>query len=145
MSSYRQQALIEAPIERVWELVGNPARHPEWFPRVVEVRGDSFDSGDVFVQVTRQPTGLATTSLEIDRVEDLHELSFHCRDTGMHVRWYLTSARDDTFVEAEFGMDPIGVRYRAFDATLGRIYFRRWLDQSLEALAKATAPAPRPG
>ena len=140
MSAYRQQALIQAPIERVWELVGNPARHPEWFPRVVEVRGDSFDAGDVFVQVTQQPIGTATTSLEIDRVEDMRELSFHCRDAGTKVSWYLTPAREDTFVEAEFGMDPAGLRYRAFDATVGRVYFRRWLEESLKALADATGP-----
>jgi uncharacterized protein YndB with AHSA1/START domain len=141
VSAYRQQALIQAPIERVWELVGNPARHPEWFPRVVEVRGDSFDAGDVFVQVTRQAVGTGTTSLEIDRVEDMRELSFHCRDTGTTVRWLLTPARDDTFVEAEFGMEPTRLTYRLFDATAGRIYFRRWLDESLEALAKATEPS----
>jgi uncharacterized protein YndB with AHSA1/START domain len=141
MSAYRQQALIQAPIDRVWELVGDPRRHPEWFPRVVEVRGDSFDAGDVFIQVTRQPTGNLTTSLEIDRLEDMRELSFHCRDTGMRVHWFLTAARDDTFVEAEFGMEPTNMRYRAFDATMGRIYFRRWLEQSLDALGrKVTGP-----
>lgn len=141
VSAYRQQALIQAPIDRVWQLVGDPRRHPEWFPRVVEVRGDSFDAGDVFVQVTQQPMGKAATSLEIDRLEDLRELSFHCRDTGMHVHWFLTPARDDTFVEAEFGMDPTNLRYRMFDATAGRIYFRRWLEQSLDALGrKVTDP-----
>jgi uncharacterized protein YndB with AHSA1/START domain len=50
VSECRHHALIEAPIERVWELVGNPARHPEWWPRVVEVRGDRFQAGDVYVQ-----------------------------------------------------------------------------------------------
>lgn len=144
VSEYRHQALIAAPIERVWELVGNPARHPEWFPRVVEVRGDSFMPGDVFVQVTRQPSGAkAATTLEIDRLEDMRELSFHCRNTGTYTHWLLTAARDDTFVEAEFGMEPMSIKYRMFDATLGRMYFRRWLDQSLDALAKATTPTPR--
>ena len=144
MSSYRQQALIQAPIESVWEVLGDPRRHPEWFPRVVEVRGDSFDTGDVFVQVTKRPVGAATTSLEIDRLEDMRELSFHCRDTGMRAHWYLTPARDDTFVEAEFGMDASGLVSRAFDATVGRVYFRRWLEQSLQALAEASASAPGP-
>ncbi|HEY7633210.1 MAG TPA: SRPBCC family protein [Thermoleophilaceae bacterium] len=141
VSEYRHQALIQAPIERVWELVGNPARHPEWFPRVVEVRGDSFNPGDVFVQVTRQPSGMnGTTTLEIDHLEDMRELRFHCRDTGTYTRWVLTPARDDTFVEAQFGMEPTGLMYRTFDATVGRMYFRRWLDQTLDALAKATEP-----
>jgi uncharacterized protein YndB with AHSA1/START domain len=143
VSEYRHQALITAPIERVWELVGNPARHPEWFPRVVEVRGDSFRPGDAFVQLTRTPAGIAqTTTLEIDKLEDMRELSFHCRDTGTFTRWRLTPARDDTFVEAEFGMDPTGLVYRVFDATAGRMYFRRWVEQSLEALSRQVGQPP---
>jgi uncharacterized protein YndB with AHSA1/START domain len=35
MSGWRRQAVIDAPIEVVWELVGDPNRHPEWFPRVI--------------------------------------------------------------------------------------------------------------
>lgn len=143
MSEYRRQTLISAPIERVWELVGNPARHPEWFPRVVEVRGDSFQLGDIYVQVSKQPVGIATTTLEIDQVEEMRELSFHCRDTGMFSHWLLTPAREDTFVEAEFGMEPTSVVYRMFDATAGRMYFRRWLMQTMDALARQVSePGP---
>jgi uncharacterized protein YndB with AHSA1/START domain len=142
MSEYRHQALIPAPVERVWDLVGNPARHPEWFPRVVDVRGDSFEPGDTYVQVTQQPLRAITTSLEIDRLDDMHELSVHCRDTGTYTHWLLTPAREDTFVEAEFGMDPAGIAYKVFDATAGRVYFRRWIEESLEALKrKASEPA----
>ena len=143
MSECKQQILIAAPIERVWDLVGNPARHPEWWPRVVEVRGESFTPGDVYVQVTRHAFGAQATSLEIDRLEDLRELSFHCRDTGMYTRWVLTSARDDTFVEAEFGMEPASLPYRLFDAATGRRYFRRWLEESLDALARRVSEAPQ--
>lgn len=134
MSECRQHALIAAPIEKVWELVGNPARHPEWFPRVVEVRGDRFETGDAYVQVTHTPFGRNGTTLEIDRIEDMRELSVHCRDTGTYTHWRLTPARDDTFVEAEFGMEPTTLGNRMFDAAAGRIYFRRWLDASLRAL-----------
>jgi hypothetical protein len=144
MSECRHHVLVRAPIERVWELVGNPARHPEWFPRVMEVRGDRYEVGDVYVQVTRNPLGAQTTTLKIDRLEEMRELHFHCRDTGMYVHWLLTPARDDTFVEAEFGMEPLALTYRAFDATVGRMYFRRWLNASLEALereARAMSPA----
>jgi uncharacterized protein YndB with AHSA1/START domain len=143
VSEYRRQALIEAPLERVWELVGNPARHPEWFPRVVEVRGDSFRPGDVYTQVSRQPFGIGATSLEIDRLEDMRELSFHCQDTGTYTHWLLTPARENTFVEAEFGMEPAGLLYRMFDATAGRMYFRRWLEQSVDALAHSVTEPPR--
>ena len=39
MSAYRTQAHIDAPLEDVWALVGNPATYPEWWPVAVEIRG----------------------------------------------------------------------------------------------------------
>ena len=36
-------------------------------------------------------------------------------------------------------MDPASVGYWIFDATLGRLYFRRWPDQSLAALEEVAA------
>jgi uncharacterized protein YndB with AHSA1/START domain len=139
MSECRHHAVIEAPIERVWELVGNPARHPDWWPRVVEVRGERFEMGDVYVQVTRNPLGTQTTSLQIDRIEDMRELTVHCMDTGTYTRWLLTPAQSETFVEAEFGMEPATLKHRVFDAAAGRAYFRRWLDESLQALSREAA------
>ena len=32
MTSYRAQAYVDAPLEEVWALVGNPAAYPEWWP-----------------------------------------------------------------------------------------------------------------
>jgi uncharacterized protein YndB with AHSA1/START domain len=141
VSQCRRHALIQAPIEQIWELVGNPARHPDWFPRVVEVRGDRFETGDVFVQVTRGPLGSQTTSLQIDALEELRALQFHCTDTGMYSNWALTAAQEDTFVEAEFGMHPASLRYRLMDSTIGRVYFQRWLEESFRALAEAVGAA----
>jgi uncharacterized protein YndB with AHSA1/START domain len=46
MSAYRQQAHLEAPLDEVWALIGSPRRYPEWWPRVVEVRGERFEMGD---------------------------------------------------------------------------------------------------
>jgi hypothetical protein len=62
-----------------------------------------------------------------------------CTHTGTNSRWLLTEAQGNTFVDVEFGMDPAGVGYRIFDATVGRLYFRRWLDQSLAALEEVAA------
>jgi uncharacterized protein YndB with AHSA1/START domain len=54
VSVCRSQALIHAPADRVWDLVGQPNRHPEWWPRVIEVRGERFDEGSAAEQP--QPT-----------------------------------------------------------------------------------------
>ncbi len=136
MSACRSQALIAAPPSRIWELVGDPQRHPEWWPRVVEVRGESFDQGDNYAQVTRSATGEHTTTMRIEGIEDLHRIDMRCETTGTYARWLLTEARGDTFVEVEFGMDPVGTSNRILDATIGRLYFRRWLEQSLAALER---------
>ncbi len=139
MSVTRSQALIEAPPSRIWDLVGDPRRHPEWWPRVVEVRGERFDEGSNYAQVTHDPGGRAETTMTVDRLEDLREINLRCTDTGTYSRWLLTEAQGNTFVDVEFGMDPIGARYRIFDALLGKLYFRRWLEQSLEALEDVAA------
>ena len=141
MSVVRRQALINAPPSRIWELVGDPRQHPEWWPRVIEVRGERFDEGDNYAQVTREPIGRIETTMQVERLEDLREINMRCTKTGTYTRWLLTEAQGDTFVDVEFGMDPIGLRYRIMDATIAKLYFRRWLKQSLGALEEAAKRA----
>jgi hypothetical protein len=145
MSSVRTQALIDAPPSRVWELVGDPRRHPSWWPRVIEVRGERFDEGSNFAQVTRSATGRIETTMSVDRLDDLREIDLRCTQTGTYASWVLTEAQGGTFVDVEFGIDPIGTRYRIFDTAFGKLYFRRWLEKSLAALEEAAAdPAREP-
>lgn len=135
MSSSRSQALIKAPPGRIWELVGDPRRHPEWWPRVIEVRGESFNEGSNYAQVTRSTMGSVETVMRVERLEEVREIRMRCTDTGTYARWLLTAAQGNTFVDVEFGMDrPVGFSNRAFDATVGKLYFRHWLTQSLAAL-----------
>jgi uncharacterized protein YndB with AHSA1/START domain len=132
--------VIDAPIESVWELVGDPRRHPEWFPRVIEVNGERFDEGEEYAQVTREPNGKAVrTDFLIERMDNLREIRFACQKTGMYAHWLLTDAQGDTFVDVEMGMQPKSTGDKVFDAVLGRVYFRRWLDQSLDALRRRLA------
>jgi uncharacterized protein YndB with AHSA1/START domain len=139
MSSVRTQALIDAPPSRVWELVGDPSRHPTWWPRVIEVRGEHFDEGSNYAQVTKSPTGRIETTMAVDRLEDLREIDLHCTKTGTYASWVLTEAQGGTFVDVEFGMDPIGTGRRIFDTAFGKLYFHRWLEQSLAGLEEAAA------
>jgi uncharacterized protein YndB with AHSA1/START domain len=139
MSACRSQALISAPPSRVWELLGDPRRHPEWWPRVVEVRGERFDEGSNYAQVTRNSGGSMETTMRVEQLEELRAIHMRCTTTGTYARWLLTEARGDTFVDVEFGMDPVGLGHRIFDVTVGKLYFRRWLEQSLAALEEAAA------
>jgi hypothetical protein len=70
-------------------------------------------------------------------MDELRELRMHCTISGMIVRWQLTDAQGDTFVDAAFGMDPIRRRDRLIDFAIGRRFFRRWLAEAVESLKRA--------
>src|SRR5206468_10804898 len=131
------------PVPTVWELVGNPGRYPEWFPRVFEIDGQLFEEGAEFVMVSKQPMmGRDEAHLLVDRREELRELHMHCTLSGMFVRWQLTEAQGATFVDAEFGMDPLTPRYKVIDFTMGRRFFRRWLSEAMNGLKEAASRTP---
>ena len=146
MSKVHEQTLIDAPMPVVWDLVGNPGRYAEWFPRVFEVQGKRFEEGVQFVLVSQQPLlGRDEANMLIDRRDELREISMHCTISGMIVRWQLTGAQGGTFVDAEFGMDPIRPRDLIVDFTVGRRFFRRWLDEAVDGLKRAaTDPSTTP-
>ena len=138
MSKVHEQALLDAPVPTVWELVSNPRRYPEWFPRVLEIEGERFEEGAAFVQVARhRVVGREEAHFLIDRVDDLREIHMHCTLSGMFVHWQLTDAQGGTFVNAAFGMDPIRRRDRMIDFAVGRPFFRRWLNEAVDGLKQA--------
>ena len=134
MSAHRQQAHLDAPLEAAWNLVATPSRYPTWWPRVVEVQGESFEEGEEYVQVVRSPVGTDQSNFLIERRDELREIRMSCQKTGTYAHWWLTAAQDGTFVELEMGIEPRRIGDRVFDATLGRRYFRNWSEQSLDAL-----------
>jgi uncharacterized protein YndB with AHSA1/START domain len=138
MSAVHEQAVLDAPVPTVWELVSDPRRYPEWFPRVFEIQGERFEEGAEFVQVSRQPlVGRDEAHFLIDRKEELREIRMHCVISGMFVHWQLTDAQGGTFLNAVFGMEPIRRRDRLIDFTLGRRFFRRWLVEAVDGLRRA--------
>lgn len=125
------------PVTAVWDLVGDPRRHPEWWPRVIDVQCEGLEEGCTVRQVTKMPTGRVETDVTVERLEDCREVRLRCLDTGTYARWLLTEARGGTFIDAEFGCDPVDWTGRVFDVVAGKRYFRRWLQQSLDALRRA--------
>lgn len=134
MSMYRQQALIDVPVTAVWELVADVNRHPEWWPRVLEVECDGLEAGCTYRQVFESPKGIIETEVSVESLEDCRELTVRCINTGTYTRWLLTDVQGGTFVDAEFGVDPQTIGTRIFDVVAGKRFFRRWLEQSLDAL-----------
>jgi Polyketide cyclase / dehydrase and lipid transport len=137
MSDCRRQTHIAAPIQVVWDLIADVERHPEWWPRVVEIECEQLGEGCVYRQVTQTPFGDEDMELNIDAMRDPEEFKIRCVNTGTFVRFGLTEARGGTFVDGRMGMEPDGLANRVFDAVAGRIYFRRWLAASLDAMSEA--------
>ena len=61
--SSTQQTFIDAPVERVWELVGDPNRHAEWWPEVLEVECADLKEGCRYRGVMKGPFGAAPHDL----------------------------------------------------------------------------------
>jgi uncharacterized protein YndB with AHSA1/START domain len=136
---YRHQALIEAPIEDVWEVVSDPRTHPEWWPEVIAVSApESLDEGDEYLHTSKiMPFVDAVDSIWVaERIEHLKEARFRCTVTGTFAAFTLTPARDDTFVEVETGIDPVSLRWRASKPFL-RPFYKRWILDVLDALPGA--------
>lgn len=135
MGSYRQQTLIEAPVEAVWRQVGDPNRYPEWAGDVVEVTDlDEVEVGAHFQQQQKTPFGKARTEFVVEQLEDMREIQVRCLMSGYFLRWQLTEAGSDTFAEIEVGMDPKHLGYRAMDVAVGRRWYRNVVEDTLTRL-----------
>jgi uncharacterized protein YndB with AHSA1/START domain len=97
MSSWKQQALIEAPVADVWDLLCDPARSPDWDEDVIAVTGapTKIEKGSTFELTGRGPLGLRnTTTFEVEELVDMHEIKMKCQYSGFYAHWLLTQALD---------------------------------------------------
>jgi hypothetical protein len=134
-TSWRQQALIEASPEAVWELVGDPNRYPDWTADVVEITGlPHVAEGATFQQVSTTPDGTRRLTFQIDEHEDLRSIRLRCLDTNTYTRFSLTPARGGTFVDIETGTESPGLRDRALDVTKRKHFFRDLVNRMLDGL-----------
>jgi uncharacterized protein YndB with AHSA1/START domain len=133
----RHQGFIDAPIDVVWDLLADAERHPDWWPRVLEVECDGLEVGCTYRQVTQTPLGKDEMNLLVDRLDVGRNLSIHCLNTGTFVRMELAEARGGTFLDAEMGMEPNRMTMKAFDALVGKRFFRAWLRETLDGLEQA--------
>ena len=145
MWSAKQQAMIDAPVASVWALVGNPACYDDWWPNIVRVDTEEIAPGCNYRQVSKGPFGITDEhTVAIEELDDCHAVQVRCIEPGIILRWVLTEARGCTFVEAEFGVEIDSAAKRVFGALVGKRFLRRWVEQSLEALDRASRAAPGP-
>ena len=145
MGCWHEQALIEAPVKDVWDLVGDPRRYPEWVgEEVVEVTGlPTVEKGAKYEQVSRSPLGKSRTTFEIEELDDLHEIRLRCTSSGWYSSWKLTEAAGSTFADIEIGMEPYNVGYGAIDRVTGKRWYRRVAKASIDGVRQAVESSRR--
>ena len=137
MSLVKQEAFLNAPVERIWELISDIDHHPEWWPRMVETEAGDHEVGSSYRQVMEHPHGSEVAQFVVEGMEDYKLLSIRCVNSGMFMRFGLTEAQDGTFVEGEMGVDAVGIKSRVFDVVGGRRFFRSWISETFAALERA--------
>lgn len=142
--SSTQQAFIDAAPETVWDLVGDPNRHPLWWPGVVDVECTDLREGCRYREVVKGFLRPQEHDVVIERLDTCQEVCISCQDTGVTTRFVLTGAQGGTFVEGHFSIEPNTVGARVVTAVSGRRFMRSWLERSLENLRYAAERAPAP-
>jgi uncharacterized protein YndB with AHSA1/START domain len=142
--SSTQQAHIEAPPQDVWDLVGDPNRHPDWWPEMVEVECADLSRGCRYRGVVKGLFGTDEHELLIERLEGCREVSIFCEGTGVTTRFVLTEAQGGTFVQGYFAIEPNTIGMKVLGAVSGRRFMRSWLESSLENLKRAAEQSPAP-
>jgi hypothetical protein len=82
VSVARRQAQLDVAPTALWELLGDPNRYPEWWPRILEVQCDEIAEGCAYKHVSRGPVGTAEETILIERLQDCREVKIRCLDTG---------------------------------------------------------------
>ena len=146
MASWRQQALLEAPVADVWGLLIDPERGPDWSEDVIAVTGVpvKIEKGSTFDVTSRGPLGLkGTTTFRVEQLEDMHELKMQCQLTGFYSHWLLTEAQGRTFAEVELGVEPLehrrGVPGRTIAALHTKSFLRHTVEKMLDGLRRTLA------
>jgi uncharacterized protein YndB with AHSA1/START domain len=142
MASWKQQALVEAPVEAVWELLADPARFSDWSAETLEVTGipTRIEKGSTFEITGRGPLRLkATTTFKVEELEDMREIKLRCQYSGFYSHWLLTEAQGNTFTEMELGVEQEGLekKARVAGALHTKGFLRRATEQSLDGLRQA--------
>jgi hypothetical protein len=132
--SSTQQTFIDAPVDRVWELVGDPNRHAGWWPDVIEAQCADIREGCRYRGVVKGPFRTAERELLIEKLDDCREVSIYCEGTGVTTRFVLADAQGGTFVEGHFAIEPNSIGSTVFGALAGRRIMSSWLQGSLANL-----------
>lgn len=141
MASWKQQALIEAPVERIWELLGDPESFPTWAGDTLAVTGvpTRIEKGSTYESTGPGLFGREdTTTFKVEELDDLREIKLRCQLSGYYSHWRLTEAQGGTFADLELGVEPVGLAGQVARVAMTKNQLRKYAEQSLDGLRRAT-------
>ena len=94
MPSARRSRTIAAPIDELWQLVGDPHHLPRWWPRVTRVEDVGEDSFTEVMRTSKGKTVRADFSL-LERDESSRSLTWTQRVEGTPFARVLSSAETE--------------------------------------------------
>lgn len=138
---YRNTFRIEAPVERIWELLSDPSRLPEWnvvFDRVEDATGRLDEVGTTYTQVKRVAGIELKGDWEITEVEPLRRRRFQGTPAGCATctgseMFEAVEGETDYTVEMDYTFrgGPVG---EALGRLFGRSYFERVVERNIQGL-----------
>ena len=141
--SSTQQAFVDAPVSAVWDLIGDPRRHPEWWPDWIATECPDPSEGCHYRGVVKGFFGrVEEHDLLIASREGLREISISCDGTGVTTSFVLAEGQGGTFVQGQFSIAPNSLAMKAIGVVAGRRVMRSWLERSLENLKRAAERVP---
>ena len=147
MATWQQQALIDAPVERIWALLADPETYAEWAGDVIAVTGapTRIEKGSSFEQTSPNPNpigGETTTTFVVEELEDLREIKLRCQASGYYSHWWLTEAQGGTFADVELGVEPIGLHGQVARVLMTKRTLRNVTEESLDGIRRACDQPP---
>jgi carbon monoxide dehydrogenase subunit G len=144
--SARRSRKIEAPVQALWEVIGDPHHLPRWWPRVERVEDVE---GDAFTEVMKTAKGkLVRADFRlVQRGEDAHSLAWEQLLEGTPFGRLLSSA------ETRVSLEPAGEatnvtieleqKLGGFFPRFGALMVRRaataTIDEALDGLERISA------
>ncbi|MDP9188651.1 MAG: SRPBCC family protein [Actinomycetota bacterium] len=128
-------------MQRIWALLADPARYPEWAGDSMETTGvpTRIEKGSTFEQTSPGLFGRATTTtFAVEELDDLRQIKLRCQSSGYYSHWRLTEAQGQTFADVEIGIEPIGLLGRVARVATTKSQLREVTEASLDGLRRAS-------
>jgi uncharacterized protein YndB with AHSA1/START domain len=143
MPTARRSRIIAAPVEELWEVIGDPHHLPRWWPRVTRVEDVE---GNAFTEVMRTAKGkLVRADFQlVESDESARSLKWEQRLAGTPFGRLLSSAETSVSLEDAGGATSVTIELRqtltGFFPRFGGYMVRRaaaaTIDEALDGLER---------